>query len=131
MPNLLIFRILDRVCRSHLAIAAVLSFACLSARAQSTIDVVSLASACLNCHAATRSVNPVASSSEAIPAIAGQSQQVLTGKLLAFKSDSPPEGTTIMNRIAKGYSDEELASIAGYFSRQSPVASNVAGGDKK
>lgn len=131
MPHLLIFSTLDRARRSSLMITAVLSLAFLNVQAQSTAEVVTLASACLNCHAATSSVTSGGGTKESIPSIVGQTQQVLTDKLLAFKSDSPPAGTTIMNRIAKGYSDEELSSLAIYFSKLTPVAPHLTEGVKK
>ncbi len=36
----------------------------------------------------------------------------------AFKSETPPPGTTIMNRLAKGYTDEQIDAVADHFSRQ-------------
>lgn len=51
-----------------------------------------------------------------IPSIAGQSQEVLLQKLLAFKQGSLP--STVMQQHAKGYTDAELARIAAHFARQ-------------
>jgi cytochrome c553 len=36
----------------------------------------------------------------------------------AFKSETPPPATTIMNRIAKGYTDEQIEALAKYFAEQ-------------
>jgi cytochrome c553 len=78
--------------------------------AQTTFDVSLLAGNCLNCH-----VSDVKSAAS-IPVIAGKPEGVLKAQLLAYKSDKAPAGTTIMNRLAKGYSDDEIAALAVYFS---------------
>jgi cytochrome c553 len=77
---------------------------------QTTFDVSLLAGNCLNCH-----VSDVKSATS-IPVIAGKPEAVLKAQLLAYKSDKAPPGTTIMNRLAKGYSDDEIAALAVYFS---------------
>lgn len=46
--------------------------------------------------------------------IAGKPAKVLEMDLKAFKEDK--KKGTIMNRIAKGYSDEEISAIAQYIS---------------
>ena len=78
--------------------------------AQTTFDVSLLAGNCLNCH-----VSDIKSATS-IPVIAGKPEAVLKAQLLAYKSDQTPAGTTIMNRLAKGYSDGEIAALAAYFS---------------
>ena len=78
--------------------------------AQSTFDVSLLAGNCLNCH-----VSDIKSATS-IPVIAGKPEAVLKAQLLAYKADKAPAGTTIMNRLAKGYSDDEIAALAAYFS---------------
>ncbi len=55
----------------------------------------------------------------AIPALAGKPAPVLEALLLAYKRDQMPDAT-VMPRLAKGYTDEELASVAEYFSALSP-----------
>jgi cytochrome c553 len=81
------------------------------ARAQGVLDVSLLAGTCLNCHVS----DPKLATS--IPVIAGKPEAVLKAQLLAYKSDQAPAGTTIMNRLAKGYSDDEIAALAAYFSK--------------
>lgn len=56
----------------------------------------------------------------AIPLLAGQPEMVLRAQLLAFKRDEFP-GATVMPRLAKGYSEEELAALAAYFSSLPPA----------
>jgi len=50
----------------------------------------------------------------AIPSLAGQPAPVMQAQLLAFKQDQMPSAT-VMPRLAKGYSDEELIALAAYF----------------
>lgn len=78
---------------------------------QSTFDVTVLAGACANCHG-TDGRSP-----GGIPSIAGRPESVLLGHLRAFKSETPPPGTTIMDRLTRGYSDEQLQALAHHFSQ--------------
>jgi sulfide dehydrogenase cytochrome subunit len=82
-----------------------------AARAQGVLDVSLLAGTCLNCHVS----DPKLATS--IPVIAGKPEAVLKAQLLAYKSDLVPAGTTIMNRLGKGYSDDEIGALAAYFSK--------------
>ncbi len=66
-----------------------------------------LANACANCH------GPDGHSPGAIPAIDALGADELQAALEAYR-DGSREGT-IMNRIAKGYSDAEITAIAGYM----------------
>ena len=102
-----------------LAIAGtfVLSLAVNTTQAQTTFDVTVLAGACANCHG-TDGRSP-----GAIPSLAGRSESVLRSQMLAYKSDAYPSNTTIMNRLAKGYSDEEINALALYFSQMTPTLS--------
>lgn len=65
---------------------------------------------CFNCHGTEGRVN------SAIPTIAGRDRAYLETTLKAFKAGSKP--ATIMHQLAKGYTDEEIAVLADYFSRQ-------------
>jgi sulfide dehydrogenase cytochrome subunit len=86
------------------------------AAAQSPADIVVLAGSCANCHGTDgRSPGPIVS-------IAGRPEALLLGQLKAFKSDAPPAGTTVMSRLAKGYTDEQLAALARHFARISASA---------
>lgn len=86
-----------------------------AAQAQTTFDVTILAGACANCHG-TDGRSP-----GGIPSLAGRPASVLQAQMLAYKSESPPPGTTIMNRLAKGYSDTEIEALAQHFSKLSSV----------
>ncbi|MBN2873359.1 MAG: c-type cytochrome [Halothiobacillaceae bacterium] len=65
---------------------------------------------CMGCHGSK------GMGSGNIPRLAGVPQAVTAGKLMAYKSDAL-EGT-VMNRIAKGYTDEEIQAVAEFFANQ-------------
>lgn len=67
-----------------------------------------LASACFTCHGTDgRSVNGVP------PALAGRDRGELLDMMKGFKSGTRP--ATLMHQQAKGYTDQQLEAIAGYF----------------
>ncbi|UCV20134.1 c-type cytochrome [Ferribacterium limneticum] len=65
---------------------------------------------CFNCHGSE------GKAVSAIPTIAGRDKGYLEETLKAFKAGT--KQATIMTQLAKGYTDEELAILADYFSRQ-------------
>ncbi len=69
----------------------------------------SLGMNCLICH------SPLARDSNAIPSLRGKSSEFIRQRLIEFKKDQGDP--TIMNRIAKAYSDEQLSDIAEYLSQ--------------
>lgn len=77
----------------------------------STFDATVLAATCANCHG-TDGRSP-----GSIPTIAGRPEAILTGQLSAFKSDNPPAGTTVMDRLTKGLSDAQISALAAHFSK--------------
>lgn len=79
--------------------------------AQSTFDVTVLAGACANCHG-TDGRSP-----GGIPSIAGRPESVLLGHLKAFRAETPPPGTTIMDRLTKGFSEQQIEALARHFSQ--------------
>ncbi len=90
--------------------AAVLALAAAgSARAQ-TADGRVLAMSCLNCH------GPAGKSPGDIPSIAGKSADFLKNALVDFR-EGKRSGTasTVMTRLAKGYSDAEIEALAKYI----------------
>jgi cytochrome c553 len=68
------------------------------------------ASSCTGCHAA-------ASGSSAMRTLGGLPQGDIAEKMIAFKSGKP---STIMDRIAKGFSDDEIRAIAAWYAAQKP-----------
>ncbi len=89
-----------------------------------------LADTCVGCHGPEgSSVGP------AIPSIAGMSAEYFNTVMKEYKADG--RYGTIMNRIAKGYSDEEIDLMGDYFAKQDFVrypqqldAAKVAAGEK-
>ena len=73
--------------------------------------VRALAANCAQCHGTDG--RPVAGSE--VPRLAGRDRAELLARLTAFKQVSVR--ATVMDQIAKGYSDEELAALADYFAR--------------
>jgi sulfide dehydrogenase cytochrome subunit len=66
-----------------------------------------LAASCTTCHG-TDGHSP-----GSIPALTGKTADYIAGKLTEFKTDAG--SPTIMNRLAKGYSEEEIGQIAAWF----------------
>lgn len=69
-----------------------------------------LAEACLGCHGAD---NAGASS---VAGIAGRPAPELAAQLAAFRANERP--ATIMGRIARGYSEAEVAAVAAWLAAQ-------------
>ena len=68
------------------------------------------AASCSGCHApSTRVETPV-------PPIKGRSQADIADAMIEYKSGKRPG--TIMDRIAKGFSDEEIRAIAAWYAGQ-------------
>lgn len=66
------------------------------------------AASCLGCHSIAADGTPVP------PLGSFTAEQVVTA-MQAFRSGDRP--ATVMNRIAKGYSDEEIKAIAQWYAR--------------
>lgn len=74
-----------------------------------------LANTCAGCHGTNG-----ASSGPASPSIAGMSAVYFEEIMQGFKSGDVP--STIMKRIADGYTDEEILAMGEFFSKQTFVA---------
>jgi sulfide dehydrogenase cytochrome subunit len=73
----------------------------------------SLAASCANCHGTGGvSVGDVES-------LAGKPREEIVRKMQEFKSGARP--STIMNQLAKGYTDEQIEALAGWFAAQKPA----------
>lgn len=71
--------------------------------------VAGLAASCSGCH--TRAVTD-----DTFPQIYGRPAAEIREKMLAFRSGK--RQGTVMHRIARGYSDEEIELLAGYLAKQ-------------
>lgn len=94
--------------------AALLALAAATAAAQAPDPNLArnLAAACANCHG-TNGVSQGGTVS-----LAGQPQSALVRKMQDFKAGRTP--STIMQQLAKGYTDEQIELIAGWFAAQKP-----------
>jgi len=70
------------------------------------------AATCAACH------GTFGKSQGAMPNLAGQHKDYLIKQMQEFKSGQRP--ATVMHQLAKGFSDEQIAAMAEYFSRQKP-----------
>jgi cytochrome c553 len=70
-----------------------------------------LAAGCTACHGPAG-----AAVGGGLPALSGQDKKALLSSLQAYKSGSRP--STVMQQLAKGYSDEQLELMADHFSTQ-------------
>ncbi|MGD2075648.1 MAG: c-type cytochrome [Gammaproteobacteria bacterium] len=70
-----------------------------------------LANTCAGCHGTYGH-----SAGELMPSIGGMDKRYITKAMMDFRSGARP--STIMERIAKGYSEQEIAAIASFFSQK-------------
>ncbi len=69
-----------------------------------------LALSCAACHG-TDGKSP-----GSIPIIGGRSAKEIKDALVAFKAGTRP--STVMKRLAEGYTDQEIDALAAYFSKR-------------
>lgn len=100
--------------RQHLALATAagiaLTIAQGPAQAQDFNKIRYLAANCANCHGTDgRSVGVMES-------LAGYDKEKFVTNMKEFRSGDKP--ATIMHQLVKGYSDQQIADLAAYFSAQ-------------
>jgi sulfide dehydrogenase cytochrome subunit len=78
-----------------------------SACAQEQATARGIAATCANCHGTD------GHSAGAVPGLAGVDRAYMVQQLRDFKSGKRP--ATIMNQLAKGLTDAQIESVAGYF----------------
>lgn len=85
-----------------------------SVSAQDTVSNIArnLAAACATCHGTN------GASHGDMPALAGREKSFLVQQMQDFKSGKRP--ATVMHQIARGYSDEQVETLAAYFAAQNP-----------
>jgi len=92
-------------------IVAALSCAAFSALAQENPAARSLAATCAPC-----STTDGRSVTKEVASLAGLPRDRVGSQMRAFRDGTRP--ATIMQQIARGYSDEQIELIADYFSRR-------------
>jgi len=65
---------------------------------------------CLGCHGGNGSSGP------SMPTLANQSKEAIVDAMKKFKSGERP--ATVMGRVAKAYTDDEIALMGDFFSKQ-------------
>ena len=93
-----------------LAAGALMGFVSLSSAQAADASASMLADTCNGCHGPDG-----VSQGPAAPTIAGMNKFYLVESMKAYKMGTN-RPSTIMQRIAKGYTDSEIDAIAGYFS---------------
>ena len=73
-------------------------------------DAPAGAAGCSGCHAGNPRVETP------VPPLAGRPAADISAAMIAFKAGQRPG--TIMDRIAKGFSDEEISAIAQWYAAQ-------------
>jgi len=93
-------------------LAALLTLAAPLTHAQDALLARNLAATCANCHGtngnALGDMKP----------LAGQAADKIIAAVADYKSGNQP--ASIMHQIAKGYTDEQIKLVAGYFAAQKP-----------
>ncbi len=72
-----------------------------------------MAQSCAACHGTDGALHT------SIPPLAGKPALIMQSQLLAFREDQMP-GATVMPRLARGYTEEELRALARHFAELPP-----------
>jgi sulfide dehydrogenase cytochrome subunit len=92
-------------------VAAALALAAVAAHAQDNPVARSLAATCASCHGTEgRSVT------QEVASLAGLPKEHIVAQMKAFRDGTRP--ATVMQQLAKGYSDAQIELVADYFSRR-------------
>jgi cytochrome c553 len=92
-------------------IALALALAAAAAHAQENAVARNLAATCASCHGTDgRSVT------QEVASLAGLPKEHIAAQMKAFREGTRP--STIMQQLAKGYSDAQIELVADYFSRR-------------
>jgi len=80
------------------------------------LRTMSLAAGCAQCHG----TDGRAPADAVAPALAGMPQATFLARVAALRAQEPTPATSVMRRIAAGYSDAQLRTLAAYFAAQTP-----------
>ena len=100
----------DRMLRLHAMQLTVAVVMLASAGVTRAADVPPGAASCTGCHAASSSVQTP------VPPLNGRPAADIVSQMAAFKSGE--RKGTIMDRIAKGFSEDEVRAIAAWYEQQ-------------
>jgi cytochrome c553 len=96
---------------THIVTVAALALALIGpASAAGPADAPPGAASCSGCHPATKWVDTT------VPRLTGRNPADIIAAMEAFKSGQLP--STVMNRLAKGFSDDEIKAIAAWYGAQ-------------
>jgi sulfide dehydrogenase cytochrome subunit len=95
---------------SSMRTAVWLTFLWLPCGAAVAADAPPGASSCSGCHPASQSVDTP------VKRLIGQKPEEIVAAVKAFRSGEKP--ATIMDRIAKGFTDDEIKAIADWYGAQ-------------
>src|SRR5438105_13895231 len=73
-------------------------------------DIPAGAAACSGCHPANRTVDTP------VPRLVGRDPAQIVAAMTEFRAGSRP--ATIMDRVAKGFTDDEIKAIAAWYGAQ-------------
>jgi len=90
----------------------ILPFVLAAAGGASAADAPRGASSCTGCHTSRAGIE------DALASLKGRKASEIAEAMLAFKEGGKP--ATVMNRIAKGFSDAEITAMADWFAEQQP-----------
>ena len=93
----------------HCTIGALTILGHASVHAEEEIRKRFIAQSCSGCHVAKIEEH-------SIPNLKSLSREVFASRMNSFKNDQIP--STVMGRIAKGYSDEEIILLANYLGKE-------------
>jgi cytochrome subunit of sulfide dehydrogenase len=91
-------------------VAAAIGFVSIAAAVVASAELPAGAAACSGCHpTSTRVTSPV-------PRLAGRDSAAIVKAMQDFRSGA--RAGTVMDRIAKGFTDEEIQAIAAWYATQ-------------
>jgi cytochrome subunit of sulfide dehydrogenase len=80
------------------------------AAAAGPADAPPAATSCSGCHPASRHIDT------SVPRLIGRDPSAIVSAMQGFRSGQVP--ATVMNRIAKGFTDDEIKAIAAWYGAQ-------------
>jgi len=96
---------------THIVVAATMVLALITpASAAGPADAPPGAASCSGCHPASKLVDTT------VPRLIGRNPDDIIAAMAAFKSGQLP--STVMNRLAKGFSDDEIKAMAAWYGAQ-------------